>query len=206
VFGLAAIALLWVAGRVGMGLTALATPERALSPTASTGASGTGSSSTTTAHGVLSSGGVSGGAYASGTGDAGGGRAYEQAIAADLERLLSSIQGAGQVRVSVSLAKGPAYVFGHNTTNDTRTTEERDSDGATRTVQEVTASQQPVILRDGSQGEHPLIAEEQRPEVSGVLVLAQGAGDSRVRLNLVRAVQALYPLPTHRITVLTTGR
>lgn len=196
VFGLAAIALLFVAGRVGAGLNALATPGGSAvqtSGTATTGSAGGAGSGDT-------------GYTAAGTQAAAAGRSYEQALASELERLLSSIQGAGQVKVSVSLAKGPAYVFGHNTTNDTRTTEERDSDGATRTVQEATTSQQPVILRDGSQGERPLIAEEERPQVAGILVLAEGAGDSWVRLNLVRAVQALYPLPTHRITVLTMGR
>ena len=202
IYGLAGLCLLWVLGRVSLSLAGLGTGG-SIPPEGGSGAAG----------GVpaLASDGVGAGPAAGGiTGAAGGGesafRGYELALAAELEALLSQVRGAGQVRVSVSVDRGPAYIFGYNTTNDTRTTEERDSTGGTRLAQEVTTSQQPVILRDNAQGERPLIAEEARPEVTGVLVLATGAEDSWVRLDLVRAVQALFPLSSHRITVLPRGR
>jgi stage III sporulation protein AG len=134
------------------------------------------------------------------------GRAYERALAAELEGLLSQIEGAGRVRISVSFARGPSYVFGHNTTSDTRSTEERDASGVLRTVSESATTAQPVIMQDGQQGERALVTEEQRPTVAGVLILAEGARDSLVRLQLVRAIQALFMLPAHRITVLPMGR
>jgi|GEM_PF-186417 len=197
VYGIAAVVLLYVLGRatmlVGLGNAGTGTGQPGGSQ--ATGAPNAGTAGTATA--------AAAGQAATGAGTP---RYYETLLAAELEALLGRVQGAGRVAVSVSLVRGPSYVFGHNTTSDTRETEERDSSGSTRTVREATTSQQPVILRDNGTGERPLITEEERPGVAGVVILAEGAADSTVRLNLVRAVQALFELPAHRITVLPMGR
>ncbi|MDP2871713.1 MAG: hypothetical protein Q8P31_04165 [Bacillota bacterium] len=194
VWGVFALVLLWAAGGLWQGLTGWRAP---LAPANAAVAAGT----------SLASGSGDGSLTASAAGTGGtSSREYEQALARELESLLSEIQGAGRVRVSVSLEHGPIYVFGHNTTSDSRTTDEKDASGGVRTVVETTSTRQPVILRDDSYGERALVAEEQRPAVSGILVLAEGAGASRVRLDMVRAVQALFPLPAHKITVLPMGR
>lgn len=181
-YGLVAVALLWVLGTVGFW------------------SSGSGRPGSTAAQGTPV------GAAAPSPGAGSGPRQYEQALAAELESLLSRVQGAGRVAVSLTLASGPGQVLGYNTTSDTRETEERDPGGSTRMVREATTSQQPVVLRDGTAGERALVREETRPEVTGVLVLSEGAGSAEVRLHLVRAVQALFRLPAHRITVLPMGR
>jgi stage III sporulation protein AG len=141
-----------------------------------------------------------------GSQDGASGREYEAAISRELEGVLSQIKGAGRVRVSVSLERGPVYVYGTNTSTDSRTTDEKDASGGTRTVVETTSTRQAVVLRDERYGERPLVTEEQRPTVAGILVLAEGAGASRVRLDIMRAVQALFPIAAHKITVLPMGR
>lgn len=194
VYGVAAVILLWAMGYVWKGVSASDPPFSGSPPSsvAGDGAARWGPGGTPSP--------------APAEEDTGNARQYERALARELEGLLCEVQGAGRVRVVLTLARGPVYVFGTNTSEDTRTTQEQDGDGMTRTVTEVSTTREPVIVSDGSQAERPLVMEEERPEVSGVVVLAEGAGDSRVRLDLVRAVQALFPLPTHRITVLPMGR
>jgi stage III sporulation protein AG len=198
VYGFAALALMWVLGRVSYGLVSLGTQGTGAVPASGPGGLSLGTQ-TAAAPGTVA-------AAAGAAGTPSGPRYYEQALAAELESLLSRVKGAGRVAVSLTLSSGPSYVFGNNTTSDTRETEERDSSGSTRTVREVTTSQQPVVLRDSATGERPLVSEESRPGVSGILVLSEGAASPEVRLNLVRAVQALFELPAHRITVLPMGR
>ena len=43
------------------------------------------------------------------------------------------------------------------------------------------------------------------PSIVGVVVVAQGAGDMRVRLELVRAVQTLLNIPASAVEVLPSG-
>lgn len=192
-WGIAAVVLLWAVNGLWQGLTAL----RAPAAPASAGAAGTAGSTGAGAGAATGS---------AGAGEGYAGREYEQALARELESVLSRIEGAGRVRVSLFLDRGPVYVVGVNTSSDSRTTDEKDASGGVRTVVETTSTRQAVILRDERYGERPLVTEEQRPTVAGILVLAEGAGASRVRLDIVRAIQALFPLPVHKITVLPMGR
>jgi stage III sporulation protein AG len=43
------------------------------------------------------------------------------------------------------------------------------------------------------------------PPLAGVVVVASGANDSRVKALLSQAVQVLYGVPAHRVIVLTGG-
>jgi len=192
VYGTAALILLWAMGYVWQGVAGL-------------GSAGQPAGTASSAGGDAAAAGLSPASLAQGDA-AGGAREYEQALASELESVLSEVRGAGRVRIALSLERGPVYVLGNNTSEDSRTTEEKDASGGVRTVTEVSTTREPVIVRDDKQAERALVTEEERPTVSGVLVLAEGADDSKVRLNLVRAVQALFPLPTHRITVLPMGR
>jgi stage III sporulation protein AG len=198
VYGVAALVLLWALGSVWQGVSGLTSAAAGSSGPASGGTGFTGAA----ASGAGGASGQSGAGASTGENP----RQYEQALAQELESMLSEVQGAGRVRVSVSLLRGPVYVFGTNTSEDTRQTEERESSGTLRTVTEVSTTREPVIVRNEAQAEQPIVSEEERPTISGVLILAEGASSSRVRLDLVRAVQALFPLPTHRITVLPMGR
>lgn len=196
IWGASALVLLWAVNGLWQGVTGLRAP---VAPVSSQG-SGSGSSS------VSSGSPASSGTVATGPRDGSLSREYELGLARELEQVLSHIQGAGAVRVSLSLERGPVYVYGTNTSTDSRTTDEKDASGGIRTVVETTSTRQAVVLRDAGYGERPLITEEQRPTVAGVLVLAEGAGTSRVRLDIVRAIQALFPIAAHKITVLPMGR
>lgn len=56
------------------------------------------------------------------------------------------------------------------------------------------------IVQAGSQG--PALAGLKRPEVVGVLVVAPGARDAGVRLELAGAVEAALDVPFSRVAVL----
>ena len=48
----------------------------------------------------------------------------------------------------------------------------------------------------------PYVVKELEPELSGVLVLAEGAESDAVKAEIVEAVEALFGLPAHRIKVI----
>lgn len=119
-----------------------------------------------------------------------------------LENILSQIKGAGQVDVTVFLATGPKYEYAVNVTTNERSTNERDQSGDTRVTTEITEDGQLVVVRsEPSGGETPVVAREYKPEVQGVLVVAQGADNPRIKARLISAVQTVLDLETHKIDV-----
>lgn len=125
----------------------------------------------------------------------------ERELAQELERILSRVTGAGGVDVSVTLSSSPVNQYGANTQTSEQRTTETDKQGGTRTITQTTTSEQLVVLSQGSGGQQLAVVTTHRGEVAGVLVVAEGAGDSRVRSELTRACMTLLNLPAHRITV-----
>ena len=126
---------------------------------------------------------------------------YEDDLARRLEGILAHVAGVGQVRVHLTLAAGPAKVVQVDQKRTTRTTQEKDPSGGTRQVSEAEESGQMVMTRGGGGPDAPVVLQVQRPEVAGVLVVAEGAGDARVRAELTRAVAVTLGIPFHHIRV-----
>ncbi len=126
----------------------------------------------------------------------------EKTLSSQLEEILGQIEGAGRVKVMVSLATGPLKEFEKNRQTDERQTEEQDASGGTRLVSEYSESGEVVFYRvsDGRE-ERPVIQQVIKPEIEGVLVVASGADDSRVKLVLLRAVKTLLRIDSHQIEI-----
>lgn len=115
-----------------------------------------------------------------------------EALEKRLEEVLSLIDGAGKVRVMITLKDTGEKVVEKDTTRRT------DSNATGTQGQDMTSSS--VYERDGSV-ETPYISNELTPQVEGVLVVAQGGGNSIVKQHLLQSVMALFPLEAHKITI-----
>jgi len=133
-------------------------------------------------------------------------RREEEALAASLQALLTQVRGVGEVRVAVRLEGSTESDFAVNTVTGNKTTQEKDRNGGSRTITEVSNNGQVVLVRDGRGQEVPVVERERAPRVAGVLVVAEGAADPRVRLALSRAVEVALAVPPHRIIVLPRER
>lgn len=109
-----------------------------------------------------------------------------------LEETLSLIDGAGKVRVMLTLKDTGEKVVEKDTT--------RRSGGSASAEEISDVSQSTVFSKNGSE-ETPYISNELTPQVEGVLVVAQGGGDSLVKQNILQSVMALFPLEAHKITI-----
>ncbi len=116
---------------------------------------------------------------ADGAGTADSPRELERSLARDLEAILSRIKGAGEVHVEVALEGGQIQDY----------------------VQDRVNGEETVAVVQGPVKSSPLIRQVRRPEVKGVLVVAQGGTDPSVREELVRAVQSAMGVPIHMVRV-----
>jgi stage III sporulation protein AG len=106
---------------------------------------------------------------------------------------LSSIAGAGRVTVVLTLKTSAESVIAA----DRSASERSGADGGRDTERTESA----VILGKGGSAQSPVTLKRIYPEYLGALIVAQGAGDAAVRLELTRAVAGLTGLGTDKITV-----
>ncbi len=110
-----------------------------------------------------------------------------------LEQILKKINGAGDVSVYISIDDGGEKVLARDTKSRL---DENDNEG------ERSEESESVVVTSGkSSAAQPYVVEEKKPEVSGVLVVAEGAASERVRVEIYEAVRAVYGMAAHRIKV-----
>lgn len=124
----------------------------------------------------------------------------EKTLKSDLVKILSQIEGVGRVSVELTYESGPEYELAYDRQVTTSETEERDDAGGIRRISEMSEEYKVVLVKDKT--EQPVIVREIRPKLRGVLVVAEGADNSRVKAMLFNAVQAVLDLPAHKIQVL----
>lgn len=127
----------------------------------------------------------------------------EEILNRRLEEMLVSIEGVGEVKASVNLDSTTEMEYAVNTTTGNRKTEEKDPRGGNRTITEVNENGQLVLLREPeSSKEAPVVVREVKPEVRGVMIVADGAADPQVKAALVRAVEVFLDIPVHKVVVM----
>ncbi|MDR3586613.1 MAG: stage III sporulation protein AH [Desulfosporosinus sp.] len=128
--------------------------------------------------------------------------ALEKELESKLQANILLMEGVGKVQVSVSFATGLKNEYARNNNVTKNTSKETDKTGGTRETTQVTENNQVVMPNGSSQ---PVMVMEDRPEVAGVLVIAEGARDPKVREGIHTAVQTLLNIPSARITVVPMG-
>ena len=113
----------------------------------------------------------------------------QQDLSQALEEILCQIQGAGAVKVLLTLSSGPETVYQVN--------EEIPSQDGTGTHRRET-----VLVTDSQRAQSGLILRQLEPQYRGAVVICQGADSASVRLAIVDAVGKVTGLPSHCISVL----
>lgn len=133
------------------------------------------------------------------------GNTYEKDLSRSLQQVLEHIDGISQVQVFINFAGSKESTFGLTHEENSKQTTESDREGGRREIMENNSKENYVLLREPGGGEKPLLLSESMPRITGVLVVAQGAENSFLRLKVVRAIQSVLNLPVHRIAVLPLG-
>lgn len=125
----------------------------------------------------------------------------EQEIAGRLARTLAGIQGAGEVEVSVTLAAGPTVTPVTDTRVDRNHVTETAPDNSHRETDQTNTTTTNVMSKNGS-ADSLVVARKDRAEIAGVVVVAAGARDSRVRERLTSATVTALKISPHRVIVM----
>ena len=124
----------------------------------------------------------------------------EQTLSQKLESILSKIQGVGDVNVFINYSESSEVVAMYNENSKSSTTEETDTSGGVRKVQE-TDSQKDVIFQENNGVKTPMTKKIVEPKIEGAIITAKGASNIDVKTNIIQAVEAATGLATHKIQV-----
>ena len=117
-----------------------------------------------------------------------------------LEAILSKIQGVGNVKVCIIYSESSEVVAMYYETSKVSDTEESDTSGGTRKIQE-TDSQKDIIYKEENGEKTPITQKVVQPKIEGAIITAKGANDMTTKTNIIQAVEAATGLATHKIQV-----
>lgn len=124
----------------------------------------------------------------------------EDTLSQKLEAILSKIQGVGEVKVFINYSESSEVVAMYNENSKSSTTEETDTSGGIRKVQE-TDSQKDIIYQENNGTKTPMTKKVIEPKIEGAIITAKGANNIDVKTNIIQAVEAATGLATHKIQV-----
>ena len=125
---------------------------------------------------------------------------YREAMEARLTEVLSGMEGAGRVKVMITIKESRELVVEKEQPVSRSSTNENDSQGGSRVVNQVQSEENTVYRTDGAESE-PYVIKTIPPQVEGVLVVAEGAGTGTVNRTIVEIVQALFGVESHKVKV-----
>lgn len=108
---------------------------------------------------------------------------YVNGLQNKIESVIAKIDGAGEVDIVITFSGGIEQEYAYTT--------EKIVNGSTITEKNT------LVMVSGK----PVLIKEKAPEIQGIVIVADGAGNTSVRLEIIRAVQALLQVPNGKIEV-----
>ena len=117
---------------------------------------------------------------------------YAKRLEERLVSIISSIHGAGETRVMVTLESGSENVYLHNYDYG----ENNGSDGKNSFERK-----DEYVIVDGSSGEQGIVVRQSEPKIRGVAVVCEGGGNQSIKQQITETVTALLDISSARVSV-----
>lgn len=130
--------------------------------------------------------------------DAETGKRLEQ----EIETLLCAISGVKEAKVVIAYEDSGQQQVEKDMVSQTDETKEEDGQGGNRTVTGEQKQETTVYVEDGEGNRYPFVKQETYGTVRGVAVVVKGNYDEGIREKIVRTLEVLLDVPTHKIQVI----
>jgi stage III sporulation protein AG len=124
----------------------------------------------------------------------------EAEVERKLKDTLENIQGVGKVKVMIYFKGGEEQIPAININDSTSLTEEKDTDGGTRKITQKNDGRT-IVMMNTDNGTKPFVVKKYKPEVTGVCVVAEGAENNLIKLQIHKAVVNLFGLKENQVNV-----
>lgn len=126
---------------------------------------------------------------------------YEEYLEGKLEKTLSCVEGVGKIKVMVTVSNSKKQVVEKDLVTSRSNTLETDSEGGTRSINNLENTETTLFTTDENGNQIPYVTQVCEPEITGVMVVAQGAGREHVNSDITEAIQALFGIEAHKIKI-----
>lgn len=124
----------------------------------------------------------------------------EAEVEKKLKDTLENIQGVGNVKVMVYFKGGEEQIPAININDATSLTEEKDVDGGTRKITQKNDGRT-IVMMQTDNGTKPFVVKKYKPQVTGICIVAEGAEDRLIKLQIQKAVLNLFDLKESQVNV-----
>lgn len=128
-------------------------------------------------------------------------KSYYEQVENRLATVLGEIKGAGEVKVMINYS-GTSEIVTAMTSNVSTDKTTDSGSSSSRVTESKTEITEPVIIQQNGE-DTPVVIKEILPDIVGVIVVAEGAKDMSVRINLVSAVQTLLNVSADKVEIFT---
>ena len=118
-----------------------------------------------------------------------------------LEDALSQIDGAGKVKVMLTLASGRELDVAEDKTTNESTTKDSGTQGDVRTTQTSSNESKKIIITGSDGVSAPLVLSEAQPKIEGVIIIAEGGDNIFVKTALTSAAETVLGLDMDKVQV-----
>lgn len=125
---------------------------------------------------------------------------YEEKQKNDLKNILKKMNGVGDVEVMMSFENGEEKVPAYDKSTQKSTTEETDNQGGKR-VNTQNTDGSTIVMTTSDGDNEPFILKTYKPKIIGVIILAEGADNSKTKYEIEQAVSKLYNLSLDKVNV-----
>lgn len=121
----------------------------------------------------------------------------EQALEQRVQEIVGTVEGAGKVKVMITLEDAGETIYAQDEQLDT----EHQYDESGQEVLARTNGQSSHLFFDSGSDEQPLVETMRQPTVQGVAVICEGGGDIAVESRITQVVATVLGIPTSRVCV-----
>lgn len=125
---------------------------------------------------------------------------YAAAMEQRLTEVLGDMAGVGKVRVMITLKSSRGLVVEKEEQTERSSVKETDSQGGSR-ISDQTRREETVVRGTDGNSSEPYVVKSYAPEIEGVLVVAEGAGNGTINRTVTEIVQALFGVEAHKVKV-----
>jgi len=111
------------------------------------------------------------------------------------------MEGAGKVKVMVTLASGGEAIVEKDVTTVVDASTQVDTQGGSHNTSSSDKEAMTVYIQKDRES-YPYVKQVVSPKVEGVLVCAQGGGSMAINKNITEAIQALFGIDAHKIKII----
>jgi stage III sporulation protein AG len=124
---------------------------------------------------------------------------YDALMENKIKNILTQMQGVGKVSIAITYASSKEIVPAEDVKQNESNTNERDNEGGARNTTQIDTDSKIIIGQQESAA--PVILKTLPPEIRGVVVVADGAKNENVKVNIAKAVSTALGISLSKIQV-----